>query len=87
MSTQFPSLSKPEAVVLALWSFGIAVTRSSGITTVAVFLGLLLGQKDTNLRQRLREWCYDASDKQAKQRQEVTITQCFEPLLRWVLQW
>ena len=87
VSTQFPNLSNPEAVVLALWSFGIAVTRSSGITTVAVFLGLLLGQKDSNLRQRLREWCYDASDKRGEQRQEVTITHCFEPLLRWLLQW
>lgn len=87
VSTRFPQLSTPQAVVLALWSFGIALTRSSGQTTVANFLALLRGQAPSTLRQRLREWCYDAPDKQGDQRQEIEVTACFRPLLSWVLSW
>ena len=87
VSTQFPLLSKPEAVVLALWSFGIALTRGSGVTTVASFLGVLLRNQPGTVRQRLREWCYDAPDKRGAQRQEIEVTACFQPLLKWVLSW
>jgi hypothetical protein len=44
-----------------------------------------LKQKVSNLEQRLREWCYDAGDKQGCQRQEVEVSSCFVPLLRWVV--
>jgi hypothetical protein len=88
VSTHFPKLSKPQAVGLALWSYAIAVTRSSGLTTVASFLALLRDQSPGTLRQRLREWLYDAPDKSGRQRQEVTVSHCFAPLLRWVVsQW
>lgn len=85
VSTRFPKLSKPQALGLALWSYGIAVTRSSGLTTVAVFLAMLRNQSAGTLRQRLREWVYDAPDKRGTKRQEVTVTHCFVPLLRWVV--
>jgi len=39
------------------------------------------------MRQRLREWCYDAEDKKGEKRQEVDVTLCFAPLLSWVLSW
>ena len=87
VSNQFPLLSTPQAVVLALWSFGIAVTRSSGVTTVSYLLALLIGRRSGTVRQRLREWCYDAPDKRGEKRQEVEVTACFQPLLRWVLSW
>ena len=41
-------LSKPQAVVLALWSFGIVVTQSCGLTTITIFLALLLGCASRN---------------------------------------
>ena len=41
VSTQMPHLSRPQARVLALWSFGMVVTQSCGLTTVAAFLALL----------------------------------------------
>ena len=55
VSTHLPHLSQPQARVLALWSYGIAMTRSCGRLTVATFLALLLGQKVATLEQRLYE--------------------------------
>lgn len=94
VSAQLPHLSKPQAAVLALWSFGMVMARSCGLTTVAAFLAALVDQKDATLRQRLREWYKDAQDKkgrrpaaQGNQRQELDVTTCFAPLLRWILSW
>jgi hypothetical protein len=87
VSMRLPSLRTPQAVVLALWSFGIVVTRSSGSTTVAYFLARIGGQRAGTVRQRLREWCYDAPDKRGAKRQEVEVTACFRPLLNWILSW
>jgi len=53
VSTHMPHLSQPQARVLALWSYGIAMTRPCGRLTVATFLALLLGQKVATLAQRL----------------------------------
>jgi hypothetical protein len=52
-------LTKPQAAVVAMWSYGIVLTQTCGRRTVAMFLALLLGQKQGTLEQRLREWCYD----------------------------
>lgn len=82
---QMPHLSKPQAVVLALWSFGMVITGSCGLSTVAAFLGHLLGSKDNTLRQRLREWYRDAEDKKGEKRRELDVSTCFVPLLKWVL--
>jgi hypothetical protein len=85
VSTQLPHLTRPYATVLALWSFGIACTRTCGRGTVATFLGLLLGQKVANIEQRLYEWCLDAPDKAGRTRTALDVTACFVPLLAWVL--
>ena len=60
VSTQMTHLSKPAATVLALWSFGMVMTKSCGLTTVAAFLADLLDQQENTVRQRLREWYRDA---------------------------
>lgn len=41
----------------------------------------------STLRQRLREWCYEAEDKRGTNRQAVEVRACFAPLLGWVLTW
>jgi hypothetical protein len=87
VTSHLPSLSKPQAVVLALWSFGMVMTKACGLTTVAVFLASLLGHKENSVRQRLREWYWAAKDKQGAHRQELDVTPCFAPLVRWVLSW
>ena len=68
VSTHLPGLSPAQAYVLALWSYGMVLARSCGITSVAVFLAPLLGAKENTVRQRLREWCYDAEDKRGTTR-------------------
>lgn len=49
---KMPHLTKSQAVVLAMWSFGIVMTQSCGLTTVSVFLATLLGKKENTLRQQ-----------------------------------
>jgi len=87
VSTQMPQLSRPHAQVLALWSDGVVVTQSWGLTTVATFLALLLHKRPGTLRQQLRAWCYAAPDKRGRGRQDVEVRGCFPALLRWVLAW
>ena len=85
---KMPHLSKPQAKVLAMWSFAIAITQSSGLTTVSIFLAKLLGIKENTVRQRLREWLRNGEDKKGDRRKDIDVTSCFAPLLCWVLsQW
>jgi membrane associated rhomboid family serine protease len=56
VSSHFPHLSRPQAGVLALWSLGMVLARSCGLSQVSVFLALVLDQPEETLRQRLREW-------------------------------
>jgi hypothetical protein len=85
LSNRMPHLTKPQAVVLAMWSYGIAITHSCGRRTVALFLALLLGQKLGTVEQRLREWCYDTKNKRGKKRQALDAATCFVPLLCWIV--
>lgn len=87
VSSRMPHLSKPQARVLAWYSFGMVVTRSSGRSTVAGFLAGVLGKNESSLRQRLREWSYEAEDKKGAQRQAVEVSVCFGWLVQWILSW
>ncbi len=40
-----------------------------------------------SLRQCLREWLYDYSDRARPCRTELDVSLCFAPLLKWVLSW
>ena len=81
-------LSKPQLTVLALWSFGIVLAKTCGMSQVVASLSSHFEEKESNLRQRLREWNWDAKDKQGKQRRDWQVSQSFGPLLKWVLsQW
>ena len=87
VSRHLPHLSKPQAVVLALWSYAMVVSQRCGTTSGAMWLSELLGGSYDAWRQRLREWCYDAGEKHGKQRSEVVVVSCFAPLLRWIVTW
>lgn len=87
VSTHLPHLSKPQATVLALYSFGMIVAQSCGRSSVALVLAELLGQSAGTLRERLRDWCRDTADKPGAHRREVEVPRCFTPLLQWVLRW
>ena len=85
VSTHFPKLSRPQAKVLAYWSYGMVLARSCGITLVCAALALQLGCTEANLLQRLREWCYGAKDKKGEKRRELDVSSCFGPLVKWIL--
>jgi hypothetical protein len=85
VSSHLPHLSKPQATVLAWWSFGIAVTRSCGRLTVATFLALLLSRKVATVEQRLYEWCVEAPRKAGTQRQARDVTTWFVPFRAWIV--
>lgn len=68
-----------------MWSFGIVMTQSSGLTTVSVFLVQLLGKKENTMRQQLREWYRDGKDKKGEGRASLDVTACFSPLLCWII--
>jgi Transposase DDE domain len=85
VSTAFAHLSQPQATVLALWSYGMVLAKSCGITLVCASLALQLGCSEASLVQRLREWCYEAPAKRGAKRRALEVSTCFAPLLRWVL--
>ena len=85
VTTHFPHLSKPQAAVLALWSFGIVLARCCTLSAVANILSPLVGRCFNTVRQRLREWYKTAPGKAGPHRCELDVTTCFAPLLAWVL--
>jgi hypothetical protein len=87
VSTEFAQLSRTQAKVLALYSYGMAMTQHSGQTIVSTFLGLLLGQSIANLRQRLREWTYEGAQKRGEQRRTVEVAGHFAGLLSLILRY
>jgi hypothetical protein len=87
VSTHLPHLSRPQAAVLAWWRYGIVLAQCCGLTTVAAVLAGLLGTRENTVRERLRAWYRDAHAKCGDQRQEVAVTPCCAPWLRWVLTW
>ncbi len=87
VSTAFPQLSRPQAKVLAYWSYGMVLAKSCGIILVCAALAIQLGCSEASLVQRLREWCYAAKDKRGSQRRELEVSSCFAPLLGWILSW
>jgi len=80
-----PSLSRPQARVLAMWSFSLVVTKRIGVSSNANFLASYLDQDEGALRQRLREFYWEAEQKRGKKRRELEVTRVFPDLLRWVL--
>lgn len=65
---KMPHLSKPQAKVLGMWSFGIAITNYCGLSTVAVFLAQMLEQPENTLRERLRQWYRGGVEKKGRKR-------------------
>jgi Transposase DDE domain len=91
VSTYLSDLSQPQVTVLVLWSIGIVLAQSCGLTTVAVMLAYLLDCGERAMRERLRDWYRDAADKRGakcgQKRRDLDVTSCFPALLRWVVAW
>ena len=70
---------------LALWVCGAILAGSACQNAVA---SALSARGNWNsLRQYLREWLYDGSDRARPCQTELDVSLCFAPLLRWVLTW
>jgi hypothetical protein len=85
VSRRMPQLSKGERVVLGLYSYGVALTQRCGLSTIACFLALLLKCSPDRVRQRLREWNYEAAQKRGTGRREVEVQKHFAALVGWIL--
>ena len=78
---------KPQATVLALWSFGMVLARSCTLTTVSSRLAAGMQRPEQTVRQRLREWYDDAARKRGAKRQALRVETCCAPVLGWVGRW
>lgn len=71
--------------VLSLYVYGVVMVRHCGQTRVVTFLSGLLDYPFYTMRQRLRELMYDSGDKRGHKRKALEVSDCFAPLLGWVL--
>ena len=93
IETHLPHLSQPQLTGLvpvsstgqALWVGGAIL--ADGACQNAVASALSPWGRWNNLRQYLREWLYDGSDRTSPCQTQLDVTLCFAPLLRWVLAW
>src|SRR3954451_24263001 len=81
----FPDLSRPQATVLALYSFGMILAQRCGLSSVVAALVPLLGVGFHTLRSRLQEFDQHATAQSGTRRDALDVTTCFAPLLAWIL--
>jgi hypothetical protein len=81
----FPQLSRPQATVLALYSFGAILAQRCGLNSVATTLAAVMGVGYLSIRSRLQEFYQPGSAKSGTQRRDLDVTTCFAPLLAWTL--
>jgi hypothetical protein len=80
-------LSKPQATVLALWSFGMVLARSCALSAVSNLLAAGRQRNAQPVRQRRRAGYYDAPRNRGTTRQERRVETCLPLLLGWVVRW
>ena len=85
IQTHLPHLFGPQLTGLALWVCGAIFAGSACQNAVASALSAKGNWH--NLRQYLREWLYDGSDRARPCKTQLEVSICFVPLLRWVLAW
>lgn len=85
VSTAFAHLSQPQIWGLVLWSAGMALVGTAGITQISALLAAVLHQREQTVFQRLREWYLEADHKSGDKRRELEVSTCFGPLLRWIV--
>jgi hypothetical protein len=85
VASNLPNLSQPQATVLAIFSFGMVLAKCCALTAVVIIVAPLMKVAENTLRQRLREWYYDAENKRGEKRLDLNVESCFSFLLRWLL--
>jgi hypothetical protein len=79
----FPALPPAHRRLLADYSFGMALARCCGLTSVVAYLAGFLSVGLWALRQRLRELYQPARAKSGSARSQFDHALCFGPLVRW----
>jgi len=79
-------LSRTQATVLALYSFGMILAQSCGLTRIVLVLAPLLGLGVLTVKSRLQEFYQPQHVKSGSHRRELDVTTCFVPLLDRVLE-
>lgn len=89
LAKHFPGLSPAFVGLLALWSLGMVLARCCGLVRVTTHVAALLEQPFDTVRQRLREFYQEAAVKagvkRGIKRRDFDVTDCFAPLLAWIL--
>jgi hypothetical protein len=80
-----PSLSVAQARVLGLISYGIIQLDGCGLTRLCNGRAKIEQVPASRLRQRVREFYYEAQAKRGKKRREVDVQTCFGDLLAGIL--
>jgi hypothetical protein len=90
---RMPSLSRPEAKGLALWSLGIVLARACSLHAVVLALTCWLAFNPLSLRRRLQEWYREASAKKGHgsgawgvHRRDFDPNLASADLLAWILE-
>jgi hypothetical protein len=92
LGQHLPSLSRPEAKGLALWSIGIVLARACSLHAVVLALCCWLAFNPLSLRRRLQEWYREAKAKKGHGSGVWGVHRCdWDPnaisadLLAWIL--
>jgi hypothetical protein len=85
LAHHLPDLRSAPRRGLTQWVYGTLLAQSAGQN--AVVTALLAVGAWHGVRQCLREWLYDGTDKAAPCQLQLDVSRCVAPLLRWVLAW
>ena len=84
MRQRMPHLTEAQTRGLALWTFG-TITARNGCQNAVIAALLSFAGRFGAVRQRLREWLRDGSDRARPSPNQIDVRACFAPLTRWVL--
>jgi len=82
----FPKMSPAHGRVLGEVSYAMMLTNRCGTTHVSHWLAAYEGSSANTVRQRVREWYYEAGAKRGNKRREIVVEEQFADLLAWVLE-
>jgi hypothetical protein len=86
IATHLPALTEAQRGGLTMWVYGTILAGSACQNAVITALCTMERELGT-MRQYLRQWLYDGTDKAVPCAAQVPVRVCFAPLLRWILSW